>query len=106
MTWIISTFVAHHAIEAFKSCYRKAINIICTAVARLVVGLFRAIFSTVTWLARLVLGLVIPSHSDYDYDYDYDYDHEDEVEVEFEYEYEYDALHLGYDLIPKSLVAS
>jgi hypothetical protein len=109
MTWILSAIVAHHITKAFKSCYQKVISTICTAVTILVVGAFRTVSSTVTWLFRLVLGLLVPSrfghdstaeeaeveheveHHQVNYDmedyvYDSDYDHEAESESDVEYD--------------------
>jgi hypothetical protein len=55
MTWGFSAIVAHHITEALKHCYQKGIHTCCTAATSLVVSVFLTIFSSVTWLFRLVL---------------------------------------------------
>jgi hypothetical protein len=57
MTWILSAIVAHHLTKVFKSCYQKVIHTICTAGTTCVVGVFRTVSSSGTWLLRVVLGL-------------------------------------------------
>jgi hypothetical protein len=81
MTWILSAIVAHHITKAFKSCYQKVISTICTAVTILVVGAFRAVSSTVTWLLHHQVNYDME-----DYVYDSDYDHEAESESDVEYD--------------------
>jgi hypothetical protein len=66
ITWILSTIVAHHTTEALKSCYQKGIRTICTAVTSLLVGVFRAVSSSVTWLFHLTMSRLFPSRCGYD----------------------------------------
>lgn len=81
MTWIFSAIVAHHTTKAFKSGYKKVIHTFGTAFTSLAVGVFRIIYSTVTWIFRLILGLLFPSHLGYD-------SKAEEAEVEHEVEHE------------------
>jgi hypothetical protein len=131
MTWILSAIVAHHLTKVFKSCYQKVIGTICTAVTTCVVGVFRTVSSTVTWLLRLVLGLLFSFRIGYDsttedakvehevaatsvftcdqhqgnydmQDYVYDSDYDHEAEAESDIEYDSD----DYDSDDDSSTAS
>jgi hypothetical protein len=84
MTWILSAIVAHHTTKAFKSGYQKVMHTIGTAVTSLVVGVFRKIYSTMTWLFCLVLGRLFPSRLGYDStveEADVEYEVEPEVTI-------------------------
>jgi hypothetical protein len=61
MTWILAAIVAHHTTKAFQHGYQKVIRTIGAAVMSLAVGVVRIIYSTVTWLFRLVTGRLYPS---------------------------------------------
>jgi hypothetical protein len=87
MTWILSAIVAHHTTKAFKSGYQKVMHTIGTAVMSLVVGLFRIIYSTVTWLFLLVLGRLFPSRFGYSNN-----STAEEAEIEHEVEHEVAAI--------------